>query len=451
MTNMSEIVTHLRTVHFSLLIVCFALYGLAVAGKSSDFNKALEQLASIDEVIGRWEPEWLENAAALLVDQQDSALRADINLGVECNFNCGETKAWMPNGPVVSTKGLRLRSTNKWTFLPLPGDLLKLAYPEDTPDPRDKSGPLWSRPGKLSRKDPQFIQPVPTDYSQSFRPFKVAAPQTLKEFETLWNGLGSVSATVTFALEQPIGRVAIGVTDESLDTLYVADKPDIDWPGAALRLEPMTEYMKAWWRDITEHELRPEYQYIGHTPWGEIFVPVLVDQFQLNTLSAFIDYYNTPWGPGSFARNFPELSALTIDISDYNFDKLKSILERESSKAQDDIELFGLTIPAVVIAKWGSLIIVIVQLYFILHLRALRQQTGPTRDLTLAPWIGVYPDMLSRMTTAVSACLLPPLLLGIITLPDIATNPGLVIILAISVFLGAWAFYVMRMLWRLLE
>jgi hypothetical protein len=438
-------------VHFSLLIVCFALYGLSVAGKSSDFNKALEQLARIDEVLSRWEPEWLENAAALRVDQQDSAIRDDISLGIECDYNCGETSAWEPNGPVVSTKGLRLRSTNKWTLLPLPGDLLKLAYPEDTLNPRDKSGPLWSRPGKPSRKDPQFIQPVPTDYSLAFRPFKVAAPQTLEEFESLWNGLGSISATVTFALKQQIGRVAIGVSDESFHTLYVADNPDIDWPGVTLRLEPMTEYMKAWWRDITEHELLPQYQYIGYTPWGEIFVPALVDQFQLNALSAFNDYYNTPWGPGSFAMNFPELSALTIDISDYSFDKLKSILERESIRSQDDIELFGLTIPAVVIAKWGSLIIVIVQLYFILHLRTLQQQAGPARDLTLAPWIGVYPDMLSRITTAVSACLLPPLLLSAITLPDIASNPGLVIIVALSVLLGAWSFLVMKKLWRLLD
>ena len=51
MVAINECVTHLRTVHFSLLVVCFALYGLTAAGNSRDFDKALAQLAEIEDVL----------------------------------------------------------------------------------------------------------------------------------------------------------------------------------------------------------------------------------------------------------------------------------------------------------------------------------------------------------------------------------------------------------------
>jgi len=458
MISVTESVVHLRSVHFSLLVVCVALYGLTVAGKSRDFDNALAQLAQIEELMNRWEPRWLESAAGKLVEGQDPKAGPEYyDVWVECRFDCEDTKSWEPFGPMVSTRGLRLELRGNRTLLPLPEYLLTLARPQDTPRPDDRSGPLWPRAGKLPRLDPQFVQPVPDHYPLTFSHLEFAAPPTLKSFETLWNGLGSGEATLTYAIDQKFWWVGIAKARQSqpafedLDILTVQDNPDTTWPAVSLRLEPMPERMQGWWRDRTEHSIAPTHQYTGYTPWGVIHVPALVDRVKMSSLPAFIDYYDLPWSPGTFAMNFPDLSALTLDTSEYSFDKLRAILKNQSDRSRDDIELFGLTIPAVVISTWGGPIVILVQLYFLLHFRAFRQQLALDRETPLAPWIGIYPDVISKATTVISAFALPPLSLGILVSQDIGSNPVFVFMVGISAGLGAWAFAIARGVWNLLE
>lgn len=461
MIDIRDSVSHLRTIHFSLIVSCLALIGLTVSDRNKEFDLALAQLAEIQDVASNWDRRWLESAAAAHAAQQASGPASAFEAGVECEYICGDlTNPLHLHIPDVA--GLNLRTSGNWTMLPLPEALLALAITQDGPAPPEpgyRSGPLWSRMADLPRRDPQFLQPVPTEYPIAFEPLELPRPNTLGDFEAIWDALASLSVTVTVPGSDPYNERPnwIGIKEPAFAAPVVqqiSDTPAPDWPDVHLQLEPMSEFVRGFWRDRTEHELLPDYHYIGHTPWGEVQLPVLVESVPLNTLSAFIGHYGLTRVRGSFAVNFPELVALTVDETAYGLDTLQALLISRSERAQDDIELFGLVIPSVLIARWGGLIILIVQLYFFLHLRALRDQIGQGRDAPLAPWIGIYPDRISKTAAALSACALPPAVLAFIIVPDIAVRPipeitYLALVLLLSVGLCTWSFGVMKDLWRL--
>lgn len=153
------------------------------------------------------------------------------------------------------------------------------------------------------------------------------------------------------------------------------------------------------------------------------------------------------WELAPFAVDFPELSALTLEVSYLSFDKSRVFLQRQAKRAEKDVSLFSLSVPAVVIARWGGLVVILTQLYFLLHLRGLRQrvQNGPPSAMT--PWIGIYPDVLAKAATMISAFLMPPVLLGAVIMRGGVSVPLLGVV-ALSTILGGMSLWIMQDLWR---
>ncbi|MCG8359614.1 MAG: hypothetical protein MI920_28955, partial [Kiloniellales bacterium] len=399
---------------------------------------------ALQDMIAGWSPTWLEASAAAAVAEQAPVIDTAIAPAADC-WPCRDPVLLRPFlGPEVSAEGLRLEFATTWTLLPLPETLATMA---------EKVGsgrPLWSRGGALPKRDPQFLQPIPTRYPIAFDPLALAAPRTLKELETLWDTLADLHLTVTYATEQ--APFWIGVwRDENLDLLSLSEAASSEWPTVELRLEPMADMQKAVWRDQSEHQMSPDYGYVGHTPWGKVDLPVEVGQLRVHSLSALIQRHGKPWQPHSFAFNFPELSALTLDVADLGLEKVMAYLRNQAKQAQKDVTLFGLSVPAVVVAKWGGPILVIVQVYFLLHLRRLRDRLRGAGSAATAPWIGVYPDRLSKAATAVTAFVLPPVLLGLIIGRDLAAAPVLGLVVLLSLVIALLSFRVMRDLWPLLQ
>lgn len=442
-------VQHLRKIHFSLLIACFALLTLTFAREANQYDKALEQLNQIRAALSDWAPGWIDSAAARLVADLDDALGDDLILGAACPNHCVTEKLVVTQFELpayeheLEEKGLQLLASRPWTPLPLPAPLLELAGAE--PDP--KSGPLWSKMAKLERMDPQFLNPIPRSYPLAYEPFDIDRPESVGEFQTLWNALDVL--TLTFATARGQYWALIGDLRSGGDAFVIRpdDPVDASWPTVELALEPMEDSAQAWWRDRTEHQIRPDYQLIGHTPWGEVNVPVEGKQITLSLRDAFIHSHGLSWTNGTFANNFPNLSAAMQGRPRMSFDETAALLTSESARLETDIVIFGLVIPDAVVSRWGGIIMVIAQFYFWLHLRGFARELKTTTQPTLAPWIGVYDDPLARVTTAVSGFALPPVILAALIFGASTATFMLGLIVVMSLLLGALAFATLRACW----
>ncbi|MCG8360839.1 MAG: hypothetical protein MI920_35210, partial [Kiloniellales bacterium] len=83
-TDVKDEVLHLRTVHFSLLVACVALYGLTFASQTDEYDKAQRQLAALQDMIAGWSPTWLEASAAAAVAEQAPVIDTAIAPAADC-------------------------------------------------------------------------------------------------------------------------------------------------------------------------------------------------------------------------------------------------------------------------------------------------------------------------------------------------------------------------------
>jgi hypothetical protein len=88
---------------------------------------------------------------------------------------------------------------------------------------------------------------------------------------------------------------------------------------------------------------------------------------------------------------------------------LQSEMQRERST--EKIEFLGLKFPERDLATWGALIILVIQLYFWIHLRELSSRASRDDFSSQVAWIGLYKGIYARATTCLTACILP---LGVI-------------------------------------
>lgn len=137
--------------------------------------------------------------------------------------------------------------------------------------------------------------------------------------------------------------------------------------------------------------------------------------------------------------------------SELSFDETSALLASESAKLDADITIFGLAIPAKVVSRWGGAIVVLAQFYFWLHLRGFARELRAVSEPTLAPWIGVYDDLLARATTALSAFALPPLVLAAMIFATETGTIALWLVVLASLGLGLLTYLTLRSCWALIN
>ena len=71
---------------------------------------------------------------------------------------------------------------------------------------------------------------------------------------------------------------------------------------------------------------------------------------------------------GKFEESFQGLNEITRHYQKLELNNANQVLKAELQRAGERIEFLGLKFPERVISTWGALIIVIIQLYFWLHL-----------------------------------------------------------------------------------
>jgi len=89
-------------------------------------------------------------------------------------------------------------------------------------------------------------------------------------------------------------------------------------------------------------------------------------------------------------------------------------------RSGDPIEILGLRIPQNLIATFGAVIIIAVQIYLLLHVRTLmkRMPSSDTESAICVGWIGLYEDGWARFVTLVTVGFIPPVVLLIVAVAN---------------------------------
>jgi len=121
--------------------------------------------------------------------------------------------------------------------------------------------------------------------------------------------------------------------------------------------------------------------------------------------------FNFPTVGGKFEESFQELNEITRHYQKLELNNANQVLKAELQRSGERIEFLGLKFPERAISTWGVFIIVIVQLYFWLHLRVFRSRVSPNDHAFNVAWIGLYTDPWACLISLSSVSVLP---LGVI-------------------------------------
>ncbi|HKV77586.1 MAG TPA: hypothetical protein VJP02_05585 [Candidatus Sulfotelmatobacter sp.] len=110
---------------------------------------------------------------------------------------------------------------------------------------------------------------------------------------------------------------------------------------------------------------------------------------------------------GSFATAFPDLAKAAHHREDVDFATLTTQINGEVSKGTDVFDAFGVKVPSEQITRWGMLILISVQLYFVMYLKRLSRKLKPDDPGWDVPWMAMDESLMARIMLAVSVVALP--------------------------------------------
>jgi hypothetical protein len=122
--------------------------------------------------------------------------------------------------------------------------------------------------------------------------------------------------------------------------------------------------------------------------------------------------FNFPTVSGKFEETFPELNEITKHYQKLELNDANQILGAELQRTGERIEFLGLKFPESFISTWGAVILLIIQLYFWLHLRTFYEYLASSETGIDVAWIGIYSDFWSRVISLITVSLLPVVIVG---------------------------------------
>lgn len=142
---------------------------------------------------------------------------------------------------------------------------------------------------------------------------------------------------------------------------------------------------------------------------GDILIEIThrVEPVKINYQQYFSLAIGRGWVSGDFSSTFSEIDNIAgKNLDSLSIEKLINILKSELKRSGDSIQILGIKLQSETISIWGMIALIGLQLYFILHFRVLFS-IGLTLDDEKFPWIGLFTDQSSRYIFIATASLLP--------------------------------------------
>lgn len=145
---------------------------------------------------------------------------------------------------------------------------------------------------------------------------------------------------------------------------------------------------------------------------GEI--PVQIREVKIPLFAAHLDRLFSDSRPDltilageRFSDAFPDLTRISKGLGTLTLDGLRGYTERMAEEGGTDVEILGAKLPVDIFVRWGIPLLLIMQVYFWLHVRRYANDAGSFPADARYPWIALYSDTASRWVTRCSLLLAP--------------------------------------------
>ena len=375
--NFVEYIKHLRTVHFSLLIVSAALLVGVKISATPAISTAISHAKLINSALELFDNDFLKKYSKIFFESEaiSKANRLDRFWFVAPGQNC-------PSIQVVLTEPI-------YTILPLSPDL-----------------------SKFIETDPRFPEELGS---------KIKTPLKLSEFKELWNALRcNVDVYIVVGINPNIALKPFieipykkDIIKPPINTILQNGKINADVTIKYRFMffqRPSFSPLNSYPYDKSQHIFMPMNSGRGSAILKKaqlsddvFFKPSIDSSENFSGQKAFLTIHkNSNIPPGKFDDVFSELNRITKNIQNLSVSDIIAVLEdRKENELKEVFEIFGTKIPFREYARIGIPFILIIQLYFFIHLKSLNSFIVKNTILEV-PWIGLYKDPLAKTVTAIS-------------------------------------------------
>ncbi|MFT7643498.1 MAG: hypothetical protein ACI9G1_005264, partial [Pirellulaceae bacterium] len=156
-----------------------------------------------------------------------------------------------------------------------------------------------------------------------------------------------------------------------------------------------------------------------------IVLPVAVEPAGLPILNRLFERTDTKFkylSANDYDLVHRELSDWTLDgkLDQLGLYSMRSILDALRIAQSEKFDVFGFGVPYEFLFQYGLLILVAIEVFFWGHLRSFRILTAQHEPAVWAPWLPLYPNLLSRALTIVSVVIFPiSVIIGLVLAGDL--------------------------------
>lgn len=387
--DLTELVQHLKTVHFALLLACILTLLPTMVGRRGEVSEAHRQLENIQAMRNSWD-RWTQKFSL----EQIAWFQT---LGV--HWLAPEPEHAYIDSATLTQAGLRHS----------PGYVLGV---------RLVGVPLYFH---LNIKDrlSEFILAVP--YGQlnvsDVLPLPISFPgedsgskrfTSLTDFRGFW--AGAQMPMVTFL--QRMSAAAYLVVDGAIRSeLKLKEKE---------RASGTQEFQRSKFGGCPGLELALIRTHVGDPGFNELFcadyapgrlvIPVEIRTVRIPTdlQQWLIKEFRLDGAGGDFSKMFPKLDKVASVIQTLDIDKISQILKAELDRQGDRIQFLGISLPEPQMASWGMIIVLAIQSYLWLHLRAFKKRAwSSSLDGSRHAWIPLYDDWWASCVTIITIGIFP--------------------------------------------
>jgi hypothetical protein len=367
-------------VHFSLIVVCVALFVIKTSGPNTDLAVARKQILDIRQVHEELNKQWFERLAQSRVQAK----------GVGDVYSTDQTLQFVRAGHKVLVK---ITNTG-----PIITEVI-------TRIPAEKSS------HRVGTGDARAVASL-------YPELREQETGSLVAFRKLWDRMADDLRVATWPYLRQWGDI-IALDRGNWEYFPVNVLPrkadDVD---ESLELTPIsgTELDTITGHTSIEYALAfYDLHYALANPDHSLLLGIsVVNESPLDAQRALKEKYPSLI-VGKFENSFRELDRLTRGLQKDTIEELSNWLaDQESQHRGESFEAFGIKFPAGATVLWGMLIILCIQLYFLLHLMELSPKLSPDDPGLEVPWIGLYPSAVSRLVLITSTLILPVLTIAVL-------------------------------------
>jgi hypothetical protein len=434
--DLSNYLKHLRFIHFSIAILCFAmLFGMS-ADQERQLSKAIEDLdgiISITEAI-RAEPEliYIHAARRARADSEQRmvsqrATEGKITARIE-GVSGAPTISAMIEYPEITINPGDFYNTisTKYAYFGDKDEIVQTAVPETLGEFRtfwneyDKEhfGYIYlrsSNPKHGDLKAYRFSSQHPATANEALDPYYddpdpvrsrisfIEQPKSMKKVATSLHHDDKSPTATTRLLPKPPTKQQIEESNSTNPEVNLTVEGGTHGPSRSFYtiIDPYND-----WKTVT----------LGSQTDGMILLEYSVPsrRVALKLQNFFVSLTGNQHLTGKFEKSFPFIKQ-TVTPAFYNLElsSVRQILEGQLKRSGRIIEVMGIKVPASAVSLWGVLALFILQLYFLLHCLEFSNRLQADHEAINTPWIGIYQNRISKALLISSLVLLPIIVSGV--------------------------------------